>query len=256
MKIINILPVAAFVFLSQMSALSQNQLPAIPPEEAYKDIKFIPAEPGAKPLSYAELPEAYKGYFMSPLYPVRKTLPKDWNIYRNDEKYAITFDGKSITSAQLDKYIPQTVHWQSHGLPINDEKKVRVALFSEKGFYTEFPNGYPKVTGDIPLKNYTPIVKYAYGKFPGGMEAFNKFVMVNLAIPDSHETKMRVFVKFFVDTDGAINEFKVMTKEAPEWLTPELDRIFKKSPKWTFDPKEGERKSTSYTIPVNLMGIE
>lgn len=256
MKIPTLVAIAAATFMLQSPVLAQSQLQPIPAEQAYKDVKFIPAEPGAKPLSYAELPEAYKGYFMSPLYPEIKRLPKDWNIFRNDEKYNITFDGSPVKSADLDKYIPQTIHYKSHGIPINGESKVRVALFSESGFYKEFPNGYPKVTGDIPLKNYSPLEKYAYGKFPGGMEAFNKFVMNSLSIPDSHETKMRVLVKFFVETDGTISEFKILTKDAPEWLTPELERIFKKSPLWTFDPKEGERKRNTYTIPIQLMGIE
>lgn len=90
--------------------------------------------------------------------------------------------------------------------------------------------------------------------FPGGMEAFYKFLGKNLVYPPmSKENNIqgRVTVNFVVEKDGSLTDIKVL-RGVPggEDLGQEAIRILKKSPKWKPGVQNGRPVRVSYSVPI------
>ncbi len=93
-----------------------------------------------------------------------------------------------------------------------------------------------------------------FPEFPGGMEAFYKFLSKNLVYPPmSRENNIqgRVTVNFVVEKDGSLTDIKVL-RGVPggEDLNQEAIRILKKSPKWKAGVQNGRPVRVSYSVPI------
>ncbi len=102
--------------------------------------------------------------------------------------------------------------------------------------------------GDI----YTVVQHPAY--FPGGMNAFSKYLHDNLKFPpESLKAGIvgRVFVEFVIDTTGSImpNEIKVMKSLDPA-CDQEAIRLIKGSPKWISGVNNDKRVRQKMLFPV------
>jgi len=83
-------------------------------------------------------------------------------------------------------------------------------------------------------------------EFPGGLNAWAKFLNENLNYPRSAVKKNiegTVVVQFIVDKEGNVTDIKAIS--GPEELRPEAERVMKKSPKW-IPAQQGGRKVKSY----------
>lgn len=85
-------------------------------------------------------------------------------------------------------------------------------------------------------------------EFPGGMEAFYKWVEERLRYPEeckAKEIQGRVTTQFVIDKDGSITDIKVL-KSPDDLLSQEVIRIVKTMPKWKPATSDGKNPVRSY----------
>lgn len=94
-------------------------------------------------------------------------------------------------------------------------------------------------------------------QFPGGKEAFAKFLTKNLITPDELEVgdKKIVVVRFMVDIDGSISKAETIQSDGDKY-TKEVMRVLSKMPKWIPAMQNGMKVATWFTQPVTFIGIE
>ena len=88
-------------------------------------------------------------------------------------------------------------------------------------------------------------------EFPGGQEALMKFLMENVRYPEETCAQGRVLVQFIVDTDGRINNAKVVKKVSDE-LDAEAIRVISAMPKWKPGKQNGKVVRVRYTVPITF----
>lgn len=85
-----------------------------------------------------------------------------------------------------------------------------------------------------------------------GLEAFNEFIIQNVIYPKEAVSKKiegKVYVQFVVNTDGKINEIKVLRSSSPI-LSEEAIRVVKSSPVWVPAEYKGAVVKQIFTLPV------
>jgi len=87
--------------------------------------------------------------------------------------------------------------------------------------------------------------------FPGGMDAFYKFVAKEFKIPKGYSGKDKIILTFVVKPDGELEGIKVI-KDAGFGTGEEAVRIMKKSPKWNPGLKNGKPVRVQYHLPIQL----
>lgn len=88
-------------------------------------------------------------------------------------------------------------------------------------------------------------------EFPGGMEAFYKFVAKEYKIPEGFKGKDMLVLTFVVKTDGSLEGIKVI-KDLGFGTGEEAVRIMKKSPKWNPGLQDGKPVRVQYHLPIQL----
>lgn len=94
-------------------------------------------------------------------------------------------------------------------------------------------------------------------EFPGGAEAFKRFLNKNLITPDellAGERKV-VLIKFKVDKDGTVTGFEIVTSGGNDF-DREVVRVCKKMPRWKPAMQNGITVTVSYVLPVTFLGLE
>lgn len=89
-------------------------------------------------------------------------------------------------------------------------------------------------------------------EFPGGSEAFTKFMLRNLREPDDLEEgeKIVVVVKFIVEADGSIVNAEVLKSGGR--FDEEVLRVVKKMPRWKPGVEDGKLVAVYFTLPVTF----
>ncbi len=128
---------------------------------------------------------------------------------------------------------------------IKDGKAVRVSYivpvpFGRSELHDSYSDEiYPEVTNDP--------------HFPGGPDAFRKFVADNLRYPKEDRDKGisgKVIVQFVVEKNGSLSNFKALSGPS-ETMKTEAVRLLSLSPKWYAGVWEGNKfVRTQYTAPV------
>jgi len=88
--------------------------------------------------------------------------------------------------------------------------------------------------------------------FPGGMEAFIKYLRKNLRYPSSaveNDVAGRVYVNFIVEKDGKLTDIKVV-KGIGFGCDEEAIRVLKRSPDWSPGEQNGRKVRVMYTLPI------
>jgi len=91
-------------------------------------------------------------------------------------------------------------------------------------------------------------------EFPGGLEAFYKFLVKNVHYPDAarnNNTSGRVIVQFVVERDGSLSDIKVV-RSLGDGCDEEALRVMKLSPRWKPGIQNGNPVRVIYSIPVNF----
>ena len=94
-----------------------------------------------------------------------------------------------------------------------------------------------------------------YPEFPGGQEAFAKFIRDNFKMSSrdiAEENKGTVYLKFVVDKNGTISNVNVV-RGVSEGIDKESIRVLGKSPKWSPGRDyNGAPVKMYYTIPMRI----
>lgn len=89
-------------------------------------------------------------------------------------------------------------------------------------------------------------------EFEGGQDSLITFIIKNTSYPiEAIEKKIegRCFVQFTIDTDGNINDIKVIRGINPI-LDAEAIRVVESMPKWKPGKQEGKPVKVSYILPI------
>jgi TonB family protein len=89
---------------------------------------------------------------------------------------------------------------------------------------------------------------------PNGYAGLMSYIQKNLKYPQSaieNGIEGKVYVEFYVETDGKISDAKV-TKGVTEALNTEALRIVKAMPKWIPGKIDGIKSRLKYTLPINF----
>lgn len=94
-------------------------------------------------------------------------------------------------------------------------------------------------------------------KFPGGSEAWLKFLQRYLQSPEDLEPGQRVevLIRFWIDIDGSVSRPEVI-KSGGSSFDKEVMRVLKKMPKWEPAMQYGNHVAVAYTQPVIFVGAE
>ena len=90
--------------------------------------------------------------------------------------------------------------------------------------------------------------------FPGGMEAFSRYVRENYRYPAqaaAHGVKGKVILTFIVECDGSLTAIKVI-RDLKFGTGEEAVRLLKASPKWRAGVQNGRPVRVAYTLPIGL----
>lgn len=91
-------------------------------------------------------------------------------------------------------------------------------------------------------------------EFPGGLQAFGKFLADNIKYPDADKTNKvegRVYTSFIVEKDGSLSDIKAM-RGPSETLKQAAVNALLKSPKWKPGVQNGHVVRVSFTVPVSF----
>ena len=89
-------------------------------------------------------------------------------------------------------------------------------------------------------------------EFPGGQEAFNKFVAENLRYPkiaSENGVEGTVVLKFVVEENGSITHIEI-SRDIGNGCGMEAQRLVRSMPRWTPGQHQGRPVRTQYTLPV------
>ncbi|HTJ49829.1 MAG TPA: M56 family metallopeptidase [Cyclobacteriaceae bacterium] len=92
-------------------------------------------------------------------------------------------------------------------------------------------------------------------EFPGGMDAYYKYLMTNIKYPlQARQQKIsgNVFVEFIVQTDGTLTNIKVL-KGLDESINHEALRLLEESPKWIPAKQNNVAVKQKLVMPINFI---
>ncbi|HLN95185.1 MAG TPA: energy transducer TonB [Flavobacterium sp.] len=89
-------------------------------------------------------------------------------------------------------------------------------------------------------------------EFPGGMQAFYKWVQNNYHTPeDAADLKGRIIVTFVVEKDGSLTDIRVL-RDLGYGTGKEAERMLRKSPKWKAGVQNGRSVRVQYSLPIMI----
>ncbi|HAH55913.1 MAG TPA: hypothetical protein DCM02_11695 [Flavobacterium sp.] len=89
-------------------------------------------------------------------------------------------------------------------------------------------------------------------EFPGGYEAFYKFIAENYKTPNVVGLNGKVYVAFVIEKDGSITDIKVL-RDIGHGTGKEAIRVLELSPKWIPGEQNGKKVRCTYALPINIM---
>jgi protein TonB len=154
------------------------------------------------------------------------------------------------TPDNLVKEDPKPLTAQSSGTGLQDIPGDIPALNTTAGGSNGTTDGIDKP--DNGVKSVTMLEKLP--EFPGGMEAWARFLSKNLRYPvqaSGEGVSGRVYMSFIVEKDGRITDIQVM-KAAGYGFDEEAKRVLKLAPQWKPGIQNGRAVRVRYTIPINF----
>jgi protein TonB len=146
----------------------------------------------------------------------------------------------------------------------NELQPALISTINKPGIPLDSVRGLPTSTADTATnksKQHTPredvLPVSSDAQFPGGKEAFGRFLSKYLITPGNLEPgeKKIVLVRFMVDGDGNISKTDIVQSDGDEY-SKEVLRVLKKMPKWIPAMQNGNKVATWFTQPVTFIGIE
>jgi len=91
-------------------------------------------------------------------------------------------------------------------------------------------------------------------EYPGGMDAFYKFVSQTINLPPiepEEDMKIKIIVTFVIEKDGSISSIKV-PRDPGYGMVEEVKRVLRLSKKWKPGEQNGKLVRTSFALPIIL----
>jgi hypothetical protein len=193
------------------------------------------------------------------------------NIYVNEEAFykKTTFKIKdekgnviaqkkySDLTAKQKKLAPPLVIRSNNDKPLSEKEITKkIKKESPKTFVIdEFDPKNIKTKQQDPNAIYSTTGLTENPEFPGGMEAFYKFVSENFETPKSPEgTKLKgkVYLTFVIEADGNLSNYKILRDNYGYGAGEEAIRVLKLSPKWNPGTINDEPVRTLYSLPIAI----
>lgn len=109
-----------------------------------------------------------------------------------------------------------------------------------------------KVTEEDPNKIFSSVEQVPV--FPGGMEAFIRYLGKNIrypAVARENGTQGKVIVSFVCERDGSLTDIHV-TRGIGDGCDEEAARVIKASPKWSPGIQNGRPVRVAYSVPISF----
>ncbi len=119
-------------------------------------------------------------------------------------------------------------------------------------------NSSETVKEKLPVETSIPIEHpQVMPQFPGGIDAFQKFMHRNLKQPDdlNGEDKIIVLAKFVVETSGKISNIQIIQSGRKD-LDEDVIHALQKMPEWIPGTQNGKSVSVYFSLPVSFVGNE
>lgn len=154
-----------------------------------------------------------------------------------------------VTPDELVKVDPKPITAQNSTAGLQDVAGDNIA-----GLNTPAGNGTSTETDkpDNEVKNIAMLEKLP--EFPGGMEAWSKFLSKNIHYPEqaaSNNIFGRVFMSFIVEKDGKITHVELL-RGIGFGCDEEATRVLKIAPSWKPGIQNGRAVRVKYTMPINF----
>lgn len=112
----------------------------------------------------------------------------------------------------------------------------------------------PKIVEEKPQPKEDEVFQFVEqnAEFPGGTAAMMKFIQTNINYPSmarENGIEGKVFVKFIVNSDGSIQDVKVL-KGQGGGLDEEAVRVVKMMPKWKAAKQNGKEVRCYFNLPI------
>ena len=174
----------------------------------------------------------------------------------------ITENTVKVKGLVLDYETKQPIHraallikGQDKPIQTNNQGEFQLEVPSGTTVKVAFNQEY--TTEDITLtadaENLTvELKKIVMPKYPGGLAECMKFLSKNIRYPKKareNGTQGRVVVQFYVETDGSIDDIKIVNSVSWE-LNDEAKRVIKKMPKFKPGTIGGEPARMQSTLPI------
>ena len=188
----------------------------------------------------------------------------------------VVIDGKRSTMAELKALDPQTIDNisvlkdQASLEVFGEDGKNGVIIVTTKDAARETATGtWTPSTSAAPSDDVEVVVVDMYPEahdsdafdvvekmpeYPGGIEAFMKFLSENVHYPEAASKagiQGRVLVEFIVEKDGSISNTHVI-QNVNEYLDAEAVRVVGAMPKWTPGMHEGKAVRVKYAVPISF----
>ena len=113
------------------------------------------------------------------------------------------------------------------------------------------------VAATVEEKTAPVVHSYSAPEFPGGAEAWLRFLSRHLQAPDAlgQGEKKSVIIRFLVSASGSITQFEVL-QSGGAVFDNEVIRVLKKMPKWKPALENGIPVSKTFTQPVTFVQAE
>ncbi|WP_170227574.1 energy transducer TonB [Flavobacterium noncentrifugens] len=88
-------------------------------------------------------------------------------------------------------------------------------------------------------------------EFPGGIDGFYQYVGRNFRVPEIDNLKGKVFIAFYIEPDGSIDDIKIV-KSLHKDVDKEAFRVMSECPNWNAGVLRGIKIKVRYTLPINI----
>jgi protein TonB len=113
----------------------------------------------------------------------------------------------------------------------------------------------PPATSKIKSKDQNAVYKTAEistkPDYPGGMQAFYKFIALNYTAPEKDGLNGKVYVTFIVEKDGSLSDIKVL-RDIGYGTGEEATRVLKLSQNWIPGMINDDAVRVSYSLPIKV----
>ena len=187
----------------------------------------------------------------------------------NQSDPLIIIDGKRVTNAELEALNPKTIDHVDvlkekaavevygeegkNGVIIITTKGEKILILGEAKVDSTVIQYKAKMETTSEFPEVFDVVEQM-PEFPGGPEALMQFLTENVCYPEAAlkaGVQGRVLVTFIVDTEGRVNNAKVV-KKVNDDLDAEAIRVVGSMPRWKPGKQNGKVVRVRYTMPISF----